>query len=331
MLRHWIWRNLLQVAAGILLVMTVSWLVTYSTDRQLEKKVKPGWVMARSPGNLQTLALYQGDVWAGGINGLFRFETEKAERLPLPRGSSDIGVIHDLLADRAGNLWVGHEQGVSFYNGSKWERYDALPTGKRTPVTALLEDKEGNLWMGLPTGVFCSSQTVPQFYELKMGAVDVLYQDRLSRIWAGSSDPHRGGLACYDGREWKYYTLQDGLVHSSVACVTETADGTLWIGTGFANAGGANYLSRDGTLKRMTKQDGLAGDKVRQIYQDRAGNIWFCSEYDGVAIFKDGRRLALLTTNDGLAGQEVKKVIQDQNGVYWLATEQGLNRIVSIQ
>ena len=85
-----------------------------------------------------------------------------------------------------------------------------------------------------------------------------------------------------------------------------------------------------GKLAALTRKDGLAGDKVRLIYQDKAGNIWFASEYDGVAVFRDGKRVALLTTADGLAGQEVKKIVQEDSGIYWLATEQGLNRIATI-
>ena len=327
MFQHWIWRNLLQVIAGILLVAAASWLVTYSTDRQLEKKVRPGWVMVRSPGNLQTVTLYNGDVWAGGVNGLFRFDQRTAAALRLPPGSEALGSVHDLLADRTGKLWVGHQQGIAIYDGTKWDVFTGFPSGKLQPATALLEAHDGAIWIGLAEGVLRQQPDEAQFYPLPMGPVDVLFQDREGRIWAASSDPRRGGLACFSANRWKTYSTHDGLVHPSVTCVTQTHDGTLWIGTGFANAGGANYFTAGGSLAAITKQDGLAGDKVRQIYQDQDRNIWFCSEYDGVAVFKDGKRVALLTTADGLAGQEVKKIVQDSSSAYWLATDQGLTRI----
>ena len=330
MFKHWIWRNLLQVIAGILLVAAAGWVVTYSTDRQLEKNVRTGWVMVRSPGNLQTVTIYNGDVWAGGVNGLFRFDQRTAAALRLPPGSGELGTVHDLLADSTGKLWVGHQQGIAIYDGTKWNAFTGLPGGKSQPATALLEAHDGAVWIGLSEGVLRQQPEGAQFYPLPMGPVDVLFQDRQGRMWAGSSDPRRGGLACLAATEWKLYGTQDGLVHSSVACVTQTRDGTLWIGAGFANAGGANYFTAAGTLAALTKQDGLAGDKVRQIYQDQDGNIWFCSEYDGVAVFKNGKRVAVLTTADGLAGQEVKKIVQDSSATYWLATEQGLTRISAL-
>lgn len=325
-----VWHGLIQICGGIFLIIAASWLVTYSSDRQLEKNVRPGWHMVRAPGNLQTVALYQGSVWTGGVNGLFRFDPVTVEPLPLPQGSGYLGVVHDLLTDNQGILWVGHQQGVSRFDGMKWATYDCLPARKSNPVTALLQDKEGAIWLGLQDGVFCKGATIEQHHVLNMGPIDVLYQDNKERIWAGSSDPRRGGLACFEGGAWKSYSSNDGLLHPSVNCVTETRDGTLWIGTGFANAGGANYATSAGILAAMTRNDGLAGDKVRQIYEDRAGNLWFCSEYDGVAIFRGGKRVAVLTTADGLAGQEVKKIVQDETGIYWLATDQGLNRISAV-
>jgi ligand-binding sensor domain-containing protein len=323
---RWLGRNLLQVAAGILIIAIVGWMVNFSADRQKEKNVRPGWVMVRAPGNLQSVTLYQNEVWAGGINGLFRFDSS-AQKLPLPVGTSDFGAVYELLADREGNLWVAHQQGLSYYKGNSWHSCDLSPVKPKTPVTALLQDREGAFWLGLPDGVLYMSTAGQKFQQLSMGPVDVLFQDNLGRIWVGSSDPRRGGLVCQAGNGWKSYGTADGLVHPSVTCVTQTTDGTLWIGTGFATVGGANYFTQTGVLAAFTRQDGLAGDKVRQIYQDLWGNLWFCSEYDGVAVFKGKERIALFTTADGLAGQEVKKIVQDGKGNYWLATSEGLNMI----
>ncbi|RNC29296.1 MAG: hypothetical protein AWM53_00649 [Candidatus Dichloromethanomonas elyunquensis] len=323
---RWLTRNLLQIAAGILIIAAVGWLVNFSSDRQKEQHVRPGWVMVRAPGNLQTVTLYQNEVWAGGINGLFRFN-HSAQKLPLPAGTPDFGAVYELLADREGNLWVAHQYGLSYYKGNHWYNCDLSPMNQKTPVTALIQDREGALWLGLPDGVLHLSSVGPQYQQLPMGPVDVLFQDNLGRIWAGSSDPHRGGLVCQAGSSWQFYGTADGLVHPSVTCVTQTTDGTIWIGTGFATAGGANYFTQSGALASFTRQDGLAGDKVRQIYQDLRGNLWFCSEYDGAAVFKNKERIALFTTADGLAGQEVKKIVQDEEGIYWLATSEGLNKI----
>ena len=79
----------------------------------------------------------------------------------------------------------------------------------------------------------------------------------------------------------------------------------------------------------LTKENGLAGGKVRSLYEDRDGRLWFGSEYDGIAVYTDNR-WQVITPNYGLAGWEVKEMVQDSDGVYWLGTEKGLSRIESI-
>lgn len=330
--RWWLWRNLLQIAAGIVVVAAAIWLIGYGSDRRAEQSVHEGWTLLRAPGNLQVVAIYRNEVWAGGVNGLFCFDRKTAAPVELPVGTPRFGMVHDLLADGSGRLWVAHEQGLALYDGSRWSSLAGKPGVSPGPVMAVMKDREGALWLGRPEGVarLAGDGGVQAFSSregLAIGPVDVLRQDRNGLIWAGSSDPKRGGLASFDGTGWRSYGLDDGLSHRSVTCMLETKDGDFWVGSGFANAGGANRMTATGRFAALTKADGLAGEKVRCIYEDDKGRLWFCSEYDGVALFSGGKPWRILTTADGLAGQEVKKVIQDADGVYWLATDRGLNRI----
>lgn len=69
----------------------------------------------------------------------------------------------------------------------------------------------------------------------------------------------------------------------------------------------------------------VAGEKVRSIHIDRKGNRWFCSEYDGVAVFgKDGQRIRLLTKQDGLPDNEMKQMAEDKEGNLWFACRRGV-------
>ena len=105
----------------------------------------------------------------------------------------------------------------------------------------------------------------------------------------------------------------------------ETDDGALWFATGFSAEGGISIY--DGTTWRtVTKEDGLAGSKVRSLFQDEAGAIWVSSEYNGTVRMAQGA-LQHLTPEEGLAGWEVKAMLQDSRGNLWLGTELGLTRI----
>ena len=124
---------------------------------------------------------------------------------------------------------------------------------------------------------------------------------------------------------------QDRLIHPMLNTMLETEDGTLWFGLGFSAEGGLTIF-RDGAWRSVTKEDGLAGAKVRYLFQDQAGGIWIGSEYNGMLYLgdydidslDDGR---IYTPDEGLAGFEVKAMLQDSQGTLWLGTELGLTRM----
>ena len=49
----------------------------------------------------------------------------------------------------------------------------------------------------------------------------------------------------------------------------------------------------------FTKQDGLASDNVRSIFQNRAGMFWFGTSDSGVSRY-DGQSFTTFATHDGL-------------------------------
>jgi len=329
-----LWKSA-QFGAGVSVVLLLSWGITYLSDRRIEQRAPAGWLLLRSLGNLQSVVLQQDTVWAGGVEGLFKLDRRSGALLNPGPGAANLGFVHDLLADRQGILWIARDAGVTKYDGSTWATLDEASGVSPGPVFALLEDREGTIWLGRQDGVLQirphSIRSLGKKDGIDMGAVDVLYQDRLDRIWIGSSDPRQGGLAVTESAGFHSFSVADGLVHPSITSVTETRGGTIWVGSGFAGAGGANRLTEHNRFVGMTRKDGLAGDKVRLIYEDRLNRLWFCSEYDGVALFVGGVHQRTLTTTDGLAGQEVKKIVEDADGAYWLATDHGLNKIPSLK
>jgi ligand-binding sensor domain-containing protein len=110
----------------------------------------------------------------------------------------------------------------------------------------------------------------------------------------------------------------------------QDASGTVWAGTGLYDRGGAVRFQPEGEswsiARVLTAKDGLAGEKVRSIFQDGDGVMWFGSEYDGVARW-DGTGWRVFTEADGLAAAEVKTMLQDADGSLWLGTVDGVTRI----
>ena len=64
---------------------------------------------------------------------------------------------------------------------------------------------------------------------------------------------------------------------------------------------------------------------VREIFQDRDGNLWFGTNGEGVCRY-DGSGLTFFDQFDGFGGQAVRGIVQDEHGAMWFATNLGVCR-----
>ena len=64
---------------------------------------------------------------------------------------------------------------------------------------------------------------------------------------------------------------------------------------------------------------------IRRMLQDKAGNIWFGTNGDGVCRY-DGKSFVYFTTKEGLAGDAVRAMLQDEKGIIWFATSGGISK-----
>lgn len=88
-----------------------------------------------------------------------------------------------------------------------------------------------------------------------------------------------------------------------------------WFGSNSA-AGVSKYDGAEFT--NYTDEDGLIGNRVTAIYQDKVGDMWFGTEA-GLSRF-DGQTFQNFTTADGLANNEISVILQDQAGDLWIGT-----------
>ena len=96
----------------------------------------------------------------------------------------------------------------------------------------------------------------------------------------------------------------------------------MWFGT--ENGGLVRY--RDETRTVYTTKDGLAGDSIKAIIEDRKGDLWIAT-YSGVSRYADGR-FDSWTEKEGLASNRVRSLYEDVDGVLWIGTyDGGLSRL----
>ncbi len=296
-----------------------------------------------------------GYLWLGTEFGLVRFDGVRAVPWQPPAGQQlPSSYIRNVMAARDGTLWIATQKGLASWKDGKLTTYPDLP-GKIP--TALLEDHEGTVWVGLAqSGVLCAfrgakaqcygsggfGESVSAIYEDPSG---ILWVAGLSGLWRWAPGPPQrydfppdvpftnsltqdgsgvlllgtnSGLKEFAGGKIQNYAVP-GMPSGVRALPYRSVNGGLWITTDQ----GLAHLRR-GRVDKFSAHDGLSGDYVLAIFEDREGSLWV-STFEGLDRF---RELAVprMSVNEGLLSALVNSVQATVDGVVWIGAHAGLNR-----
>ncbi|WP_428327831.1 ligand-binding sensor domain-containing protein [Mucilaginibacter sp.] len=135
-----------------------------------------------------------------------------------------------------------------------------------------------------------------------------IIQDKKGNIWVAAFD----GIFRYDGKTFTNITSK--VSSARFFSVLEDGNGNLW----FGSIGSGVYYYDGKSFKNFTTRDGLAGNDVTCIYEDKAGNIWFGT--GGGASRYDGKSFRNFTTKSGLSDNDINLIIEDKTGKFWFGT-----------
>ncbi|MFN8316926.1 MAG: histidine kinase dimerization/phosphoacceptor domain -containing protein [Chitinophagales bacterium] len=77
-------------------------------------------------------------------------------------------------------------------------------------------------------------------------------------------------------------------------------------------------------FENYTRSNGLAGNSVNHIIQDKRGYIWFATQGGGISQF-NGHKFTTYNKGNGLASNDVTFVFEDQLQKKWIGTAEGLS------
>lgn len=303
-------------------------------------------------------SLLAGLVWLllalpGQAAGLHYGSTHWDMRAGLPHN-----MVHDLVQDSQGFIWVATWEGVARFNGRSFTVYDNENTeqARLSGVFSLLADDDGSILVGTAVDGIYSHQH-GQWVEY--GDADALRQLRLEdmqrtadgTLWLSSR--HRLYRLDAQGRPQLVDfppQIEPGQIHALYR------DGPDLL---VSSANGA-WQVRDGQVQPWGQAQGFADKQVRQIARDGRGG-WVVASADGVwrwhadgrtelvvasnrisQAMVDSRQALWVVRNDGrvlgiasdgsrqqlpLGGMPTRALMEDREGLLWLGNSQGLSRL----
>src|SRR6476661_5544186 len=281
-----------------------------------------------------------GPVWAVGSQGnalwlgteqegLLRLDPATGKVLehlrhnPTDTSSLSENYVRAVLADRAGNLWVGTQrQGLSYRTAGAagFRHFEHQPTQQGSladnAVRCLYRDPaDGAMWVGTEgglcrltdarRGLFTTFRhdpavpgSLPNYY------VRCVLRDKAGRLWVGTGggglcrldDPRTGRFTAFRTNERDEHSLPSNFVRS----LSLDAQGRLWVGT---EGGGLCRLdnARTGRFTTFDEGQGFPSEVVYGLQADSATNTLWASTNQGlVRIDPTSGRCTTFDTRDGV-------------------------------
>jgi ligand-binding sensor domain-containing protein/anti-sigma regulatory factor (Ser/Thr protein kinase) len=209
----------------------------------------------------------KGEIWAAGLEGLFKLNPEKGvfESVPLRTKTGKVIIPLEswaLCEDSAGRLWLGGKQlGLWVVEQDGSATQVNLP-GDKTPVWDIYCSPSGEFWVGTNAGLFQLRESKNFTFEvlpvndLKGASVWDIKSNKAGEFFIATTN---GGFYIYNPftRETKKYTKKEGLPSNSVCSIQEDTLGRVWLGT----ANGLCCLDyHTNELTNYYEQDGLVSN-----------------------------------------------------------------------
>jgi PAS domain S-box-containing protein len=336
---HTVWRiqdgaigpptNIAQTTDGFLWIATAQGLMRFDGVRFMPWQPPQGQSLPGAHFSA-LLGARDGSLWIGTTRGLARWKGGQLRTytdLEHPTGISAI------IEDESGTIWAtryGTYAREAPLCSISEETLRCFGKKEGIPVTyglGLTHDSEGNIWFGSKVLVRWHPGTPPTTYfgeiaELAKGdGVGEIALGPSGTAWASldGTGPQLG-VRHYSGGKWTSYAVSGfngARAHSHALLVDRR--GSLWVGT--QNDG--VYRISGGVADHYGVNDGLSGNGVESLFEDREGNLWVLTD-GGLDMFRN-TALISYTTRQGVSEHGFHSVMALRNGAVWIGTGGALN------
>jgi ligand-binding sensor domain-containing protein len=279
-----------------------------------------------------------GNLWFGTTeNGLYKYDGKSFSQFLVADGLNSNNV-YCILEDKENKIWIGTEAGLCMYNGKTFKTIKIplppnMPSNKNPYyqkhwVYSMLQAKNGEIWFVTIDGVYIyDGKQFTQFiidenangFLSANDKVERILEDAAGNIWFGGRTNE--GVYRYNGKTITHFNLKELFqngpkpkTHKWAWPQVQDKNGHIW----FSNWGGA-YCYDGKNFTSFTSQDGLSGDMVARIIEDKKGNIWL----GGAGLSRyNGKTFTRFTTKDGLPDVGIWEILEDNTENIWIGTRE---------
>ncbi|MEW6364660.1 MAG: two-component regulator propeller domain-containing protein [Acidobacteriota bacterium] len=277
------------------------------------------------------------------------FQRAWAERLPFRSYSTDQGLVGnfvvDVRQDSTGFIWVCTRSGLSRFDGTSFVSYTTAQGLPIPTINCILESRDGFYWIGTNGAGICrldpargrvsrAAAGLPALLHLPVDGppasnrVNVMWEDRSGRIWAGTDAGiyrlrRAADTVAFDPLELPAAFYQS--TFHGVYSFAEDPDGSLWAAT---DTIGFLRIPESGAIEQFSMKDGLHADHVSNLFLDRKGRLWVCTT-GGLCRLEKGpggrRTLGRITFDDPDLRTAIPRAgVEGPDGRVWLTVDDGL-------
>lgn len=206
--------------------------------------------------------------------------------------------VQAVFQDSDAWIWLGTDKGVVRFNGSDFKSLSQAALSG-LDVRSICEDGAGRIWLATPRGVRLVSKGGSDAGELLPDCdVRQVMRDSRGQVWAAAAQ----GLFRFSGGQI------ERLLQDDIQAIAEDRSGKLWIVTSH------EAIFFEGNRFERLKQEWKEAGRLRSVFVDRAGTVWFAAER---GVWSLGGQLSQAIPDPARA------IGQDASGRLWIALERG--------
>jgi signal transduction histidine kinase/ligand-binding sensor domain-containing protein/CheY-like chemotaxis protein len=266
-----------------------------------------------------------GRLWVITSTSAGTFKDERFEAVELPRDAGRLVGGQAWAEDRSGDVYLGTSSGLLVSRGGKEKFVRWKPAGSEAirNVSAIVADPESGFWIAANAKLWRwqgqSLQPINADAGLPAADWKAIYATGEGALWV--RDENRVYLRLAGKQAFQPLPLPDFAQKMQSPVIRADRAGRILLNTreGLLECAQA-------TCRVLNHQNGLRGDSVADLLEDREGNLWVGFSGQGLQRWKGRGFWESYTRNSGMPHNTVWRILRVNSRLIYVSTQNGLVR-----